>query len=170
MSGLNSDDVGVLGYSARGIALLGSDIPDKENICLKLSNKLDENSEVLFHVGKAASILRCHLELSPSVKDRLESALSASSGVAELYFATGALVSLGYGLEAPKVLKALNGALKKDDSITSLGQAFHIASILDGDVSSFFDRVEDAVVQADQVSINSFDCYFQNLHTYDTLL
>ena len=68
-----------------------------------------------------------------------------------MFFATGALSSLGYGLNAPKILKALRGALKKDDSIISLGQTFHIAALLEGDVSSIFDRVEDAVVQADQV-------------------
>jgi oligosaccharyltransferase complex subunit delta (ribophorin II) len=50
-------------------------------------------------------------------------------------------------------LKALNAALKKDDSISNLGYAFQIASILDGDVSSIFGRIEDAVVQADQVNL-----------------
>ena len=41
--------------------------------------------------------------------------------------------------------------MKKDDSLLSLGLAFHTASLLDGDLSKFFDRIEDAVVQADEV-------------------
>lgn len=33
----------------------------------------------------------------------------------------------------------------------SLGYAFHIGSAVSGDVSSLYDRIEDAVVQADEV-------------------
>lgn len=35
--------------------------------------------------------------------------------------------------------------------IFSLGYSFHIASQLEGDISSLFNRIEDAIVQADEV-------------------
>ena len=54
-------------------------------------------------------------------------------------------------LHSAATLAALAKAVKKDDSLLSLGLAFHTASLLDGDLSKFFDRIEDAVVQADEV-------------------
>lgn len=154
ISGLNSDDAGPLDYAIRGLVLLDADISNKDNLCKKLNAKLEsQNTETLFHVGKASSVLSCSLQLSSTQKEKLEATITASSGVSELFFATGALSSFGVSLDAPKVLKALNAALKKDDSISNLGYAFQIASILDGDVSSIFGRIEDAVVQADQVNL-----------------
>jgi oligosaccharyltransferase complex subunit delta (ribophorin II) len=154
LSGLNSEDAAPLDYAIRGLALLDSDIPNKDGLCRKLSAKLEsQNTETLFHIGKVSSVLSCSAQLSTTQKEKLEAAITASSGVSELFFATGALSSFGVSLDAPKVLKALNAALKKDDSISNLGQAFQIASILDGDVSSIFGRIEDAVVQADQVNM-----------------
>ena len=153
LSGLKSDDLGIIDHSLRGLALLSPEITDNDGICAKLNSKMASNSETLFHIGKAAAILKCQLQLPTDAREKLESAVSSSSSISELFFATGALSALGFGLDAPKVLKALNGALKKEDGIVSLGQAFHIASLLDGDVSSIFDRIEDAVVQADQVCL-----------------
>lgn len=34
---------------------------------------------------------------------------------------------------------------------SSLGYSFHIATQLSGNIDSFFDRIEDAIVQADEV-------------------
>lgn len=148
---LSSDDVGILSHSIRGLTLLGHDFKEKESICNKLQKKLDKATlEALFQIGKASAALSCPTKLPTQSKDKLEAALSSSS-VAELYYAAEALTSFGFGLESPKVLKALNAALVKDDKIASLGQAFHVASLLDGDVTSVFNRIEDAIVQADQV-------------------
>lgn len=155
ISGLNSEDAPPLGYAVRGLALLGSDIPNKDSICQKLKSKLEtQSTEAAFHVGKASSILGCSVQLPAALKDKLESSLTASSGVSEIFHATGALSSFGNQLDAPKIVKALNAALKKDDSISNLGHAFQVASLLEGDVSSIFGRIEDAVVQADQVPIS----------------
>ena len=60
-------------------------------------------------------------------------------------------VSVKAKLDSAGTLAALAKAVKKDDSLLSLGLAFHTASLLDGDLSKFFDRIEDAVVQADEV-------------------
>lgn len=149
LSGLSSDDIGIIDHSVRGLHLMGAQIANKDQICNKLNTE-NENVEAVFHAAKAASVLGCPLQVSAGVRQKLESALTANS-VSELFFATGALSALGSKIEAPKVVKALNAALKKDDSIASLGQAFQIAATLEGDVSSVFGRIEDAIVQADQV-------------------
>jgi len=152
LSGLSSDDIGIIDHSVRGLHLLGAPIANKDQICNKLNTE-NENVEAVFHAAKAASVLGCPLQVSAGVRQKLESSLTATS-ISELFFSTGALSALGSKIEAAKVVKALNAALKKDDSIASLGQAFQIAATLEGDVSSVFGRIEDAIVQADQVCIH----------------
>lgn len=152
LGGLTSDDIGILDHSVRGLALTGTQIPNKDKLCQKLSGKLsDQKPESLFHVAKAASAIGCNLQFPTDIKGKLDGIISSSTSVSELFFSVGTLSTLGHGLDAAKVLKTLNAALKKDDSISSLGQAFHIASQLQGDVSSVFGRIEDAIVQADLV-------------------
>lgn len=152
LSGLVSDEVGPLAYAVRGLVLLGSDIPNKDSICQKLKAKLEsQNTEAIFHIGKASKLLGCSIQLPSAQKEKLEGSIVSSSTVTELFYATSGLSSFGIQLDAQKVLKALNAALKKDDSISNLGHAFQIASGLDGDVSTIFGRIEDAIVQADQV-------------------
>ena len=150
-SGLSSDDLGVVDHAVRGLFHLGHEVPGAEGICSMLEAKMSLNAEDLFHIAKASSVLKCSLPFPEGLSDKLQDSVVSSSSMSELMFVTGAMTSLGYGLSTPKVLRALNAILKKEDSIVSLGQAFHIASALSGDVSSIFDRVEDAIVQADQV-------------------
>jgi oligosaccharyltransferase complex subunit delta (ribophorin II) len=50
-----------------------------------------------------------------------------------------------------KIAKNLQTILKKDDSLSSLGHAFYIASELGTHGAFAFNRVEDAIVQADEV-------------------
>lgn len=50
-----------------------------------------------------------------------------------------------------KILKNLQELLKKDDSLSSLGYAFSVASELGPTASFIADRIEDAIVQADEV-------------------
>ena len=164
LAGLSVDDISVLDHAVRGLALLNVPVPNKDKLCQKLAAQLpgELKADTLFHIGKTSSALGCSLQPSASIKEKLESSIVGTASVSELFVATGALSSLGLGLDAPKVLKALNAALKKDDGISSLGQAFHIAASLQGDVSSVFSRIEDAIVQADQVGKNSTSvtCFF----------
>lgn len=68
-----------------------------------------------------------------------------------MFYAAAAQKALGVAVDSSAVLKALTAALKKDDAVASLGLAFNLAAILDGDVKTIFARIEDAVVQADEV-------------------
>ncbi len=81
-----------------------------------------------------------------------KSSTSADSSVSDLFHSTLAQSALSLKVDAPAALKNLLAALKKDDSLNSLGQAFRLAARLEGvDAKPVFDRVGDAVVQADEV-------------------
>jgi len=158
VNGLTNEDVGILDHAVRGLALFGSTIPNKDKLCQKISTQLNaEKPETLFHVAKAGTALGCSLKPPAGIKEKLEAGITPTASTSELFFATGALSAFGFQLDTPTVLKALNPALKKDDSISSLGQAFHIASLLKGDVGSIFARIEDAIVQADQVYLKMLE-------------
>ena len=81
----------------------------------------------------------------------IKTALSGST-VSPIFHGVLASSDLGLNLDASSISKSLSSALKKDDSLLSLGQAFYTASYLPASsAASFFDRVEDAIVQADEV-------------------
>lgn len=50
-----------------------------------------------------------------------------------------------------KVVKNLEKILKKDDSLNSLGNGFFVAAEMGQDAKFAYDRIEDAIVQADEV-------------------
>merc|ERR1712142_1318263 len=105
--------------------------------------KLDSNA-----VKKA---LTAALTLGPDASQAVESSLGEGATTASLFFAAKTQASVGAKLDSNAVKKALTAALKEDDTLLSLGLAFHTSAMLDGDLSKFFDRIEDAVVQADEV-------------------
>ena len=73
----------------------------------------------------------------------------------DLYNSVLAQKALSAKVDSVAALKNLQAALKKDDSLSNLGHAFRLASRLDSvDVKPVFDRVGDAVVQADEVDGN----------------
>lgn len=145
-----STEVSSLHYSILGALLLGEGIPDAADLCSTLSGLSDEASvETLFLASKAAAALSCPLDLGTTAKAAVSAGLDGST--ASIFFAANTLVSTGAALDSAKVSKSLTTSLKKDDALLSLGLAFHTASLLEGDVTKFFDRIEDAVVQADEV-------------------
>lgn len=69
-----------------------------------------------------------------------------------MYYSVLAQSSLGGKIDSATVLKNVQAILKKDDSIVNLGYAFHIAEAVGGsDIKAIFSRIEDAVVQADEI-------------------
>ena len=82
-------------------------------------------------------------------------AASIGNTVSDMYHATMTQLNLGQKVSDGDVLKNLNIALKKDDSISNLGMAFSLAASLDKNVAvSVFDRIEDVIVQADEINAN----------------
>jgi len=147
-----SGDTASLHYSLLGLQLLGEEVPDKASLCSSLSALAnDANVETLFHATGAGSALGCPLTLGAEAKAAVASSLGEGATTASLFFGARTVASVGEALDSGKIKKGLTAALKKDDTLLSLGLAFHTAAMLEGDLAKFFDRIEDAVVQADEV-------------------
>ena len=81
----------------------------------------------------------------------LSKAVSSDLSVQDLYHGSVAQLMLGQKLSG--TIKKLTDALKKDDSIANLGMAFNLAAHLGkNEASAIFDRIEDAVVNADEIN------------------
>jgi oligosaccharyltransferase complex subunit delta (ribophorin II) len=147
-----SGDTASLHYSLLGLQLLGEKVEDASSICSSVSELAnDGNVETLYHASGIGAALGCPLTLGTEAAQAVESSLGDGATTASLFFAAKTQASVGARLDSAAVKKGLTAALKKDDTLLSLGLAFHTASMLDGDLAKFFDRIEDAVVQADEV-------------------
>jgi len=145
-------DIQSVHYAALGAKLVGKKVSNSQDVCKYLKSKVDTDASNLYFIAKAAAALPgCKLTIPADTIQVLQKAAVDKAGVPELYQAVGALLALGEKVNSKTVSAALQSALKKDDSVLSLGYAFHVASELEGDVGAFMDRVEDAVVQADEV-------------------
>jgi len=145
-----SSDLPSLHYSVLGAQLLGEKVSDTPALCKHLAASSGETSvEALFQAATAAAALGCPLTLSAEAAATVAAGLEGPT--ASIYFAANTLAATGAKLDSTAVAAALAKAVKKDDGLLSLGLAFHTASLLQGDLAKFFDRIEDAVVQADEV-------------------
>lgn len=150
----SASDITSVYYSVLGLKLLGEAAPNKGELCAAAAKLADDSSvENLQAASGAAAALGCPIKFGAKASEVLKTSLGEGSTTATIYFASKALTSAGGKLEKG-VAKALTDALKKDDSLLSLGLAFHVAALLEGDQSAVFDRIEDAVVQADEVDGN----------------
>ncbi len=170
-------DEASVAYAILGYKLLGETAPNSADLCKKLQSAIDKpdvSVASIFQSSMAAKALgSCSLKLNSAANQVRNASLkfpcatvkfnclfpqaltkgaSSDSSVSDLYHAIFAQNSLGQKVDSAAALKHLTTALKKDDSLASLGNAFHIASILSGDVGAIFDRIEDAIVQADEIN------------------
>ncbi|XP_077517846.1 oligosaccharide transferase delta subunit [Amblyomma americanum] len=144
-------DVPSAHYAAYGLGLLGEKITNPQDFCKVLKTVDQKNLESLYHAASGSKALgNCQLDI-PEGKATLQAALKEDSSVVQLYHTVLALKALGVSVDSAKVSQLLLAALKKDDSMANLGYAFHVASVLGGNLSPFTDRIEDAIVQADEV-------------------
>ncbi|KAI9575523.1 hypothetical protein GQX74_006123 [Glossina fuscipes] len=78
----------------------------------------------------------------------------AASKLKEIFYRIPAHKYLGVQIDETtlkKLIKNLEGVLKKEDSLTSLGYAFNVASELSPEFEFVTERTEDAMVQANEV-------------------
>lgn len=148
-------DIGSVHHAVQGYGLLGdslASLPERERLCGLAAQQADDASlEVLYAATGTGAALGCPVKLGPKAAEVVKSNLAEGSTVASLYFAAKTQAAVGGKLEAAGVKAAVLSALKKDDSLLNLGLAFHVAAMLDGDLAAFVDRLEDALVQADEV-------------------
>ncbi|CAG0913143.1 unnamed protein product [Notodromas monacha] len=149
-------DLSNVHYSLAGYNLLGiTDVPDAPNTCKFLQSNLEAVTEVeaIFHAFSAAAGLKsCPLKLSANQKQLLSNTLqSEETSVHNIFQAFEASKLSGTPVDEAKLIKSLTSALKKDDNLLNLGLSFHVAAKLESDPKQFFERIEDAIVQADEV-------------------
>lgn len=139
-------------YSILGLKLLDTTLPNAQETCKTIQSTVDESSAVsLYHASAAAHALGgCKIKVN-NAQQLLQEAIKDDAAVADIFYAFFALKKLNLKVDNAKVSKSLLEALKKDDSPLSHGYAFLVASELSGDVSKFFDSIEDVVAQADEV-------------------
>ncbi|XP_067666474.1 dolichyl-diphosphooligosaccharide--protein glycosyltransferase subunit 2-like isoform X1 [Haliotis asinina] len=139
-------------YSILGLKLLDATLPNAQDTCKTLTSIVDSgNLASLFHASTAAKALSgCKLGVS-NVQQLLQDSIKEDAAVVDIFYAFFALKNLDLKVDNAKVSKSLLESLKKDDSPLSHGYAFLVASDLSGDVSKFFDSIEDVVAQADEV-------------------
>ncbi|KDQ71487.1 dolichyl-diphosphooligosaccharide--protein glycosyltransferase subunit 2 [Zootermopsis nevadensis] len=155
--GWDLTDLPSVHYAVLGYKLLGEAVPKPQEVCKFLLENIGNGigtPELLYYVTNAwKSLASCGtLPVANIVKILGEVLEQETSTVPDLFFAVQALSNVGQKKgEASKLIKTLQGALKKDDSLLNLGYSFHIAAQLGTDGTFAFDRIEDAVVQADEV-------------------
>ncbi|XP_012256271.2 dolichyl-diphosphooligosaccharide--protein glycosyltransferase subunit 2 [Athalia rosae] len=158
--GFQLSDLPALHYAAVSYKLLGDAIPKNAEACKFLLATVGDGSsmtpENLYYAATAWKAIGVCQPLPIAGITKILTAVvdKETSTIPELYHAVGALAALSQKLPdatATKLVKTLQAILRKDDSLLNLGYVFHIASEL-GPAGSFaFERIEDAVVQADEV-------------------
>ncbi|XP_069960672.1 dolichyl-diphosphooligosaccharide--protein glycosyltransferase subunit 2 isoform X1 [Cherax quadricarinatus] len=140
-------------YASAGYKHLGQEIPNIEGVCNFVKSSATDGAtvETLFLASSAGKALGCPIAASSASVQAVSDAIREGASSQELFHAVTAAANLGVDLDTAKVLRATQMALKKDDSVLSLGYAFHVGAQLKGEVGSIFERIEDAIVQADEV-------------------
>ncbi|XP_022914167.2 dolichyl-diphosphooligosaccharide--protein glycosyltransferase subunit 2 [Onthophagus taurus] len=155
---LQEGDVVTVYQAAKGFELLGQKVVKVlfMDACAHLKDNFKEDStpEAAFHAISTWTILKCEGKLYSDVHlNVLKVALgSDKSSTSDLRYAAETLHVLNIPIPNPeKVGKLLQAKLKEDDGLQSLGHALHLSSLLGNAGKFILDRIEDVVVQADEV-------------------
>ncbi|KAL6440134.1 hypothetical protein ACFW04_003029 [Cataglyphis niger] len=156
--GFQLQDVPAVYYAVNGYKFLGETIPKIDAICKYLIKSNEENitPETAFYlVSTWKAIGDCQEFPTNIVTKVLTNVIQKdTSTLSDLYYAVSGLTALSQKIPAAridKLVKLIQAALRKDDSLWNLGYTFHIAADIGAPAAFAFDRIEDAVVQADEV-------------------
>lgn len=158
--GLTSNDVTFMYYAIHGYTFLGEVLSNKQDICnfmIKLiKNENNITTEKAFHIASIwQTIGNCQANsLSNIIKIFTNTIEKETSSMMEIYYAVNGLNILLENLSRDKIdniIKTVQNMLRKDDNLWNLGYAFHIASDFGTSGMFAFDRIEDAIIQADEV-------------------
>jgi len=153
---LGKEDVPSVSYAILGYNLLGETAPNSQALCQKLQKFADAPEASVANAyqltAAAKQLPSCSVKLGAKLTQAVSAALASDGSAGNLYYASLTQINLGQTLDKASVAKVLAAALKKDDNVANLGYAFNLAAFLDkADIKSVFDRVEDAIVQADEI-------------------
>ncbi|XP_060518362.1 dolichyl-diphosphooligosaccharide--protein glycosyltransferase subunit 2 [Cylas formicarius] len=158
--GLKSDtnDLSVIYHSANTYKLLKELIPKdlQSTSCNRLKKlyKAEANVDEIFFGLSALVILQCNEKLhNDDLTKNLHKVLeNEKSSLSEIRYAAEILFLFNQKIpNQAKVAQLVQAQLKIDDSLTNLGQALHISWLLGNSGKFVNDRVEDIIVQADEV-------------------
>lgn len=109
--------------------------------------------ETIYFASSTGKLLNCQVQANAKTIAFLENKIVADVTVSDLYKSALSLINLGKPVDAPKISKLLQAGLKKDDSLLNAGHAFRLAAHLQGAGNSapFFAKIDDVVMQADEV-------------------
>lgn len=139
-------------YAVLGYALLKEKVPTSEDTCKFFNSKIDKKRlETIFHATSASKLVANCKITATDLQQVLENSIADDSQMADVYHAALSLKHLNIKVDPAKVSKVLTAILKKDDSVINLAYAFHVAAGLQIDLAPFFERIEDVIVQADEV-------------------
>lgn len=154
---LQPDDLDSLYYATKGYTMMKSTWVRVFELdgChhLKTYYKADTAPEAQFHALNAYATLKCAGKLQTDATiTALKAALDKGASTADIRFAMETLQYLKQSIPNPaKIATTIQAKLKEDDSLVSLGHALHAAAMLGTHGKFINDRVEDIVVQADEV-------------------
>lgn len=158
ISSLTSKDLSSVHYAVLGLTLLQTPIPKEQDVCKFLveSSRTATTADNLFFVSNGwKSLPQCKSSPLPSTEivKKLNDIISLdSASLSEVYYASQALSIFSQKIPDPaKIAKNMKSILKKDDSLINLGYAFHIATVLGPEGSFMLERIEDVIVQADEI-------------------
>ena len=124
----------VLGYS-----LLKEKLPTSEDPCKFFNSKIDKKRlDTIFHATSGSKLVsNCKITVT-GLQQLLESSITEDASMQDIYYSALSLQNLNLKIDSVKVSKVLTAALKRDDSVINLAYAFHVASILQTDLTPFF--------------------------------
>ncbi|ETN61184.1 ribophorin ii [Anopheles darlingi] len=153
--GLKSSDLQSLYYTSANVPLPAGDASTcKRLLAVHGESKLNDFEKNFYLIG-ALKNFGCKEDVPAKVQSSVKAALSKEGSTAqELFFNYHSAKLAGVSIDEKvrtTLAKQLQNALKKDDSLNSLGHAFAVAAEL-GTAGAFaYDRIEEAFVQADEV-------------------
>jgi len=107
-----------------------------------------------YYIG-ASRNLGCSAKIDEGLLSKVYSSLNSELGSSqEIFYRVVTHKVLGVEINEAtqeKLVKRLQELLKKDDTLSGLGYAFNVAPLLGASASFIANRVEDAIVQADEV-------------------
>ncbi|XP_020817228.1 dolichyl-diphosphooligosaccharide--protein glycosyltransferase subunit 2 [Drosophila serrata] len=157
VDGFGSSDLQSIFFSSLNIQL--TDATQKEPLCKKIAtlhaeSKLNSFEKDYYYIG-ASKNLGCSTKLDEALLSKVYASLNSDLGSSqEIFYRVVTHKILGVAINEAtqaKVVKRLQELLKKDDTLTGLGYAFNVATQLGSSASFIANRVEDAIVQADEV-------------------
>lgn len=153
--GLKSNDIQSVYYGAINF---GKTTPKEKEEACKLVAKLHKDSklnefEKNFYLVATYKKLFCPSPISESIQDviTLKKEFTTAHEIYYNYFATLALGNPISDEVKANLVKNIQSILKKDDSLSSLGHAFHIAAEIGALASPIADWIEGTFAQADEI-------------------